>query len=359
MSSDLATGYSAGIVLHRIALSAPRKVALSDDGQELTYSELASKALAWMEVFEESYAKNGSAAVAYVTPSPIDQIASTWGALLSRCPLALRNGKGFNDAGWSQSIIRFNSMPQPPYPSHRAIIAPQPRDAPALLIPAPDGGSDAVVWTQRALALAWAICSPPPGSVGVNQRPLSGPSTWSSCFGVFVGRGLAVVNPFAPKRAWLEALDGPGVTDVHLTMDEAHGLGGMCDGASCSVRRIFVWNNAAIDKDVLRALAARFPSASVSRVLESPGGPVTVATFDELTQRGMDWIGHPVLGTELTIERSGGSSSTLIANSICAGSIVSRAAHQDTLEIGRPTFRCQVRLDSNSAIFLEKDTAYA
>jgi len=109
---------------------------------------------------------------------------------------------------------------------------------------------------------------------------------------------------------------------------------------------------------VLRALTARFPSASLSRVLESPGGPVTVATFDELTQRGMDWIGRPVLGTELTIERSG-SSSTLIASSICAGSIVSRAAHQDTLEIGRPTFRCQVRLDSNSAIFLEKDTAHA
>jgi hypothetical protein len=359
MNSVVATGYSAGIVLHRIALSAPRKIALSEDGQKLTYSELASKALAWMEVFEKSYAKNGPTAVAYVTPSPIDQIASTWGALLSRCPLALRNGKEFDDAAWPLSIVRPSSMPQPPYPSHRAIIAPQPPDAPALLIPAPDGGSDAVVWTQRALALSWAICSPPPGSVGVIQRSLSGPSTWSSCFGVFVGRGHAVVKPFAPTRAWLEALDGSGVTDVHLSMAEVHGLGGQCDGVSRSVRRIFVWNNAAIDMDVLRALAARFPSASVSRVLESPGGPVTVATFDDLTQRGMDWIGHPVLGTELMIERSGGSSATLIANSICAGSTVSRAAHQDTLKIGRPTFRCQVRLDSNSAIFLEKDNAYA
>ncbi len=358
MSSHLAAGYSAGVMLHRIALSAPRKVALSEDGQELTYSELASKALAWREIFEESYAKNGSAAVAYVTASPIDQIASTWGALLARCPLALRNGKGFDVAAWPLSIIHRSSVPQPPYPSHRAIIAPQPRDAPALLLPAPDGGSEAIVWTQRTLALAWAICSPPAGSVGVNQRPLSGPSTWSSCFGIFVGRGVAVVQPFAPKRTWLEALDGPGVTDVHLTMDEAHELAGLGDGASRSVRRVFVWNNAAIDEDVLRALAARFPSASVSRVLESPGGPLTLATFDELTQRGMDWIGHPVLGTQLTIERRG-SSFTLIANSICAGSIVSRAAYPDMLEIGRPTFRCQVRLDSNSAIFFEKDTAHA
>jgi hypothetical protein len=358
MSTDLATGYSAGIVLHRVALSASRKLALSEEGQELTYSELASMAIAWMEVFEKSGAENGSAAVSCVAPSLIDQIASTWGALLSRCPLALRNGKRFGDPAWSQSIRRAESMPRPPYPSHRAIISPQPGDAPALLVPHPDGGSDAVVWTQRALALAWAICSPPPGSVGVVQRPLSGPSTWSSSFGVFVGRGLAVVKLFAPKRAWLEALDGSGVTDVHLTMTEAHALGGLCDGASRSARRIFVWNNAAIDYDVLRALAARFPSASVSRILESPGGPVTVATFDELTQRGMDWIGHPVLGTDLTVERNG-SAATLIASSICGGSIVSPAAHLNVPERGWSTFRWQVRLDSNSAIFLDKDSAYA
>ncbi|MDP9051744.1 MAG: hypothetical protein M3O31_13650 [Acidobacteriota bacterium] len=356
MSTNVATEYSAGIILHRVALSASRKVALSEEGQEFTYSELASMALGWMEVFEKSYAENGCTAVSYVAPSPIDQIASTWGALLSRCPLALGNGNGFDDPEWLQSIRRPISTPQLPYPSHRAIISPQPGDAPALLFPVLDGGNDAVVWTQKALALSWAICSPPPGSVGVHHRPLSGPSTWSSSFGVFVGRGRAVVKLFAPKRAWLEALDGPGVTDVHLTIDEAHDLGGLCDGANRSVRRLFVWNKAAIDRDVLSALTARFTSASVSRILESPSGPVTVATFDELTARGMDWIGHPVLGTELTVGGTRGSS-TLIASSICGGSIVSRAA-QNVPENARATCRWQVRLDSHSSIFLEKDGAY-
>ncbi len=124
MSSLVSNGYGAGMVLHRIALSAPRKVALSEDGRALTYSQLASKALAWMEVFEDSYAKNGFAAAVYATQSPIDQIASTWGALLSRCPLALRNGKALHDPAWPLSIIQRSSVPQPPYPSHRAIIAP-------------------------------------------------------------------------------------------------------------------------------------------------------------------------------------------------------------------------------------------
>ena len=96
----------------------------------------------------------------------------------------------------------------------------------------------------------------------------------------------------------------------------------------------------------------------MSRILESPGGPVTVAAFDELNQRGMDWIGHPVLGTELTVERHG-FAATLIANSICGGTIVAPAAPLNVSEKGRSTFRWRVRVDSNSAIFLDKDSAYA
>lgn len=272
-----AGAFDPAALLRCAAMYAPRDVAIASPQREITYGEL-------LDLFGD----RGS------TSTPVRLHA---GVGLDALLDAL---KAFASGGcvWSMdtcgAVATVEAVPQPGATAFERIALVRPRDA-----------EGALAWSAEALCYGWGIAAPPARSVGAMTAPAGSPLAWSSVFGVLLGRGRVVVTETPRDAESMAFMAAQGVRQLNLTLADAQALletPARPEPAFTSVR---VWHGASIDGAIWVGLAQRFPCARLERVLLADGGPLTVASADELREHGAGWLGRTVLGTRLTMAPEG------------------------------------------------------
>lgn len=173
---------------------------------------------------------------------------------------------------------------------------------------------DGLAWSSEALSIAWGLCSPPAGSTGVMTSPLCSASNWSALFGVLLGRGRIVVPGTCASLDWLESLASEHVQELNLSRTQLQAVLELPQQTVASVRSVRVWHTGSVPSPALLELKRFFPAAAISRVLEWSGGPISLATVEQLEEFGDSFIGRPVLGVRATVAEDG---QLLVAESPC------------------------------------------
>ena len=293
--------FSAGTLLYRVAQACGNEPALVGVEGTISHRELARLAVATLEIATKETAH----ALIDIGPMlSMHTIVASYAALLS--PYTLRGcpghsdhqrlpwldcaGHAFRTAGWKADLPG-------------KVIASRTFDAAAMQYPV--SASENVAWTHEALCYGWGVASPAPGSISVMAGPVWDPINWSALFGALIGRGRVILPGAFGTTAWMDSVIDGGATEIHLRANQLDTLPGPAARLATTVANVCVWTRRPVALDRLSALRGWFPNASITRILEGPGGPITLATLDELRTHGAAWAGVPVLGTRLSISPEG------------------------------------------------------
>ncbi len=301
------SGYGPGIILQRMALGSPERVAIVDGGRRLRWGELAAAATS--SATELRSLDPGS----LVTVLEGDQsralatgIVGEWAVWLSGNAVDVQRGPRFADPGSRIEVCVADALENAHAEAtswRHAVFNPAPAETAAVRY-APDGvyQKGHLVWSHRELARLWAVLAPPAESstLADNTNELL---RWATIHSTLLARGR-VVNAGQSWVRRLQAVDDRGVEVIHLAAEDVPTLLDAGAGRTCdSAHQVTIWAKFNQWADELLQLQTVFPRAAVRRCLYASWGPYAIATLRELRARGMDWVGRPTLGVSLARDR--------------------------------------------------------
>lgn len=289
--------FSPATLLWRTASSTPKQVALVGPGRRVTFDELADRLVA-----ARAHTPATPARIRRVGPrGDLDAVLAFCESLAQAVPLA------------SVDLLA------PDVPTDGLLpLAPRPTPAPrARSLTLDSAAFDALAqvrllspthglgWTGEALGYAWGMSAPLPGTVSALLGPLGAPIAWPSLFGVLLGRGRVVVPDGSDIAAAIDLIDAEGVSQLHLEPALVRSLATQASRPLDRVKRVCVWTDSAQSSGELHRLASLFPNARISRILAWNGGPIAVASLEDLQTHGDGHIGTRCLGLRLAVSSQG------------------------------------------------------
>lgn len=279
------SAFSPGTLLWRAAKTAGTSPALTGEGQTVSFAELAAKML-------EASNWRGS--------QPVSIGGSSISAIVAACQ-AFAAGKAIEGIGAS-TLQRGLSVEEHQIVSSSNIES-VPFDSLAMYRKQTD--VQGIGWSSEALSFAWGISASLEGSVSLIASEVCSVASWSSLFGVLLGRGTVLAPGEFASPQWYGALAQDKATCLDLSFEQASQLCEEFQGRAPSVRRLRVWSDKVTPPQLFTKLKGVFPHASLTRVIHWIGGPVGIASDDELSKHGNHILGRAPLGSRRVLAQNG------------------------------------------------------